>query len=67
MAGSPDGAWLATGSDDGSARVFAATPGRLVQRALRVMDRPLNPAATRCPRTARLLQYRPLPVRPGLS
>jgi hypothetical protein len=46
VAFSPDGDWVISGSTDkrpGSSR----PPGQLVQRALRAMDRPLNPAELR--------------------
>jgi WD40 repeat protein len=44
---SPDGTRVATGSYDGSARMFEAEVGPLIQRALRVMTRPLNTAELR--------------------
>jgi WD40 repeat protein len=47
VAFSPVGTWVVTGSTDETARVFEATPGLLVQRALRVMDRPLKRAELR--------------------
>jgi WD40 repeat protein len=47
VAFSPDGTRVATGSGDGSARVFETTPDMLVQRAIDVMTRPLNPAEAR--------------------
>ncbi|MGH3396287.1 MAG: hypothetical protein ACRDPO_16530 [Streptosporangiaceae bacterium] len=45
---SPDGTQVATGSEDGSARVFETAPYALVRHAIDVMTRPLNPAEVRC-------------------
>jgi WD domain, G-beta repeat len=47
VAFSPDGAWVATGSEDHSTRVFEATPDPLVQGAIDAMGRPLNSAELR--------------------
>jgi WD40 repeat protein len=47
VAFSPDASRVATGSEDESARVFEATPDLLVQRAIDVLARPLNPTELR--------------------
>lgn len=44
---SPDGTRVATGSVDGSARIFEVTPDLLVRRAIDAMARPLNAAELR--------------------
>jgi WD40 repeat protein len=47
VAFAPDGTRVATASNDGSARVFEATPDRLLERVLAVMTRPLDPTELR--------------------
>ena len=42
-----DGTRVATGSEDGSARVFEAEPGLLLRRVIQLITRPLQPAELR--------------------
>jgi WD40 repeat protein len=42
-----DGSWVATGSQDGSARVFEANSDLLLARVLATMTRPLNTSELR--------------------